>query len=131
MSHIEPTFPPGAVELPSRYAKAIVAILTAVVALVVTALTDDVISSVEVLSIFAFVLNAVGVELAKNRETGVLRYAKALVAVFFLAVQAAIPLLTEGEITTSGWLLILLAGLSAFATEKIPNAPATPVRLVE
>lgn len=116
---------PGSVELPSRYAKAIVAIVTAVVALVVTALTDGVVTGVEVLSIFAFVLNAVGVELAKNQPTGVLRYAKALVAVFFLGVQAAIPILANGEITTSGWLLILLAGLSAFATEKIPNAPAT------
>jgi hypothetical protein len=46
--------------------------------------------------------------------------------VLFLAVQAAIPLVAEGSIPTSGWLLILLAGLSAFATEEIPNAPAGP-----
>lgn len=122
MTHIDPAIRPGAVELPARYAKFIVAALTAVVALVVTALGDNVITTVEVLSMVAFVLNAVGVEMARNAETGILRYAKALVAVFFLAVQAAIPILTEGEITTSGWLLILLAGLSAFATEKIPNA---------
>jgi hypothetical protein len=122
VTHIDPAIRPGAVELPARYAKFIVAALTAVVALVVTALGDGVVTTVEVLSMVAFVLNAVGVEMARNAETGILRYAKAIVAVFFLAVQAAIPILTEGEITTSGWLLILLAGLSAFATEKIPNA---------
>lgn len=127
MSHIVHVSP-GAVELPGRYAKFIVAALTAVVAMVVTALVDDVVTQVEVLSIVAFVLNAVGVELAKNAETGILKYAKALVAVSFLAVQAAIPLLTEGEITTSGWLLILLAGLSAFATQAIPNAPLVSSR---
>lgn len=118
----DPVIAPGAVQLPARYAKFIVAALTAVVALVVTALGDGVVTGVEVLSMVAFVLNAVGVEMARNAETGILRYAKAIVAVFFLAVQAAIPILAEGEITTSGWLLILLAGLSAFATEKIPNA---------
>lgn len=127
MSHIVHVSP-GAVELPGRYAKFIVAALTAVVAMVVTALVDDVVTQVEVLSIVAFVLNAVGVELAKNAETGILKYAKALVAVGFLAVQAAIPLLAEGEITTSGWLLILLAGLSAFATQAIPNAPLVSSR---
>lgn len=121
MSHIDPAITPGAVQLPARYAKFIVAALSAVVALVVAALSDNVITTVEVLSMVAFVLNAVGVEMARNAETGALRYAKAIVAVFFLAVQAAIPLVAEGEITTSGWLLILLAGLSAFATEKIPN----------
>lgn len=122
MTHIDPAIRPGAVELPARYAKFIVAALTAIVALVVTALGDGVVTTVEVLSMVAFVLNAVGVEIARNAETGILRYAKAIVAVFFLAVQAAIPIIAEGEITTSGWLLILLAGLSAFATEKIPNA---------
>lgn len=122
MSPIVPVTP-GAFELPGRYAKFIVAALTAVVAMVVTALVDDVVTTVEVLGIVAFVLNAIGVELAKNAETGILHYAKAIVAVFFLGVQAAIPLLAEGEITTSGWLLILLAGLSAFATQAIPNAP--------
>lgn len=126
MTNLVPAIPPGSVALPGRYAKGIVAIVTAVVAMVVTALTDDVITMVEVLGIAAFVLNAVGVTLVRNGTSGAARYAKAIVAVLFLAVQAAIPLVAEGSIPTSGWLLILLAGLSAFATEEIPNAPAGP-----
>lgn len=121
------------VELPGRYAKAIVAILGAVVAMGVTALTDDVVTRVEVLGIVAFVLNAVGVELVRNQASGILRYAKALVAVGFLAVQAAIPIVANGEISTSGWLLILLAGISAFSVGIVPNQVPTlaPVRTLD
>jgi hypothetical protein len=126
VSHIDPIFTPGAIQIP-HYAKAIVAMLGAVVAMIVTALTDNVVTSVEVLGMVAFVLNAIGVELVRNQATGILRHAKAIVAVGFLAVQTAIPLVATGEITTSGWLLILLAGLSAFAVDTIPNAPARRV----
>jgi hypothetical protein len=124
MTHIDPAVPPGSIELPSRYAKAIVAILTAVVGLVVAALTDNVVTTVEVLGMVAFVLNAIGVELVRNGASGAAKYAKAIVAAVFLAVQAAIPIVAEGEITTSGWLLIILAGLNVFAVGTVPNAPA-------
>jgi hypothetical protein len=111
------------VELPSRYAKALVAIATAVVALLVTALTDDVVTLVEVLGVGVAGVTAVGVYLVPNLPAGVGRYAKAAVAVVGTGVQAAIPLVTDGTITSSGWLLILLAVLGALSVGIVPNQP--------
>jgi hypothetical protein len=118
------------VELPSRYAKAIVAILAAVVALLVSALTDDVVTLVEVLGIFTAGVTAIGVYLVPNLPSGVGRFAKAAVAVVGTGIQAAIPLATEGAITNSGWLLILLAVLGAVSVGIVPNQVPTlaPVR---
>lgn len=113
------TFDP--VELPSKYAKALVAIATAVVALLVTALTDDVVTLVEVLGIFVAGVTAIGVYLVPNLPSGVGRYAKAAVAVVGTALQAAVPLATEGAITNSGWLLILLSVLGALSVGIVPN----------
>ena len=128
MSHLEPdnseilTFDP--VELPSRYAKAIVAILTAAAAVLVTALSDNHVTLVEVLGIFVAVVTAIGVYLVPNLSSGVGRYAKAAVAIVGTGLQAAVPLATEGAITNSGWLLILLAVLGAVSVGIVPNRQA-------
>jgi len=125
MSHLDPdnseilTFDP--VELPSVYAKAIVAILTAAVAVLVTALSDDIVTLVEVLGIFVAVVTAVGVYLVPNLSSGAGRYAKLAVAVVGAGLQAAVPLATDGAITNSGWLLILLAVLGAVSVGIVPN----------
>lgn len=118
------------VELPSRYAKAIVAILTAVVALLVSALTDGTVTLTEVLTIFTAGVTAIGVYLVPNLPSGVGQFAKASVAVVGTAIQAAIPLATDGTITNSGWLLILLAVLGAVSVGIVPNQVPTlaPVR---
>lgn len=118
------------VELPSRYAKAIVAILAAVVALLVSALTDDHVTLTEVLTIFTAGVTAVGVYLVPNLPAGVGRFAKAAVAVVGTGIQAAIPLASDGAITNSGWLLILLAVLGAVSVGIVPNQVPTlaPVR---
>ena len=89
------------VELPSHYAKALVAILTAALAVLVTALDDSIITAVEGAHIGLAVLTAIGVYLVPNLPTGVGRYAKALVAVAGAGLQAAVPLLTDGDIATS------------------------------
>ncbi|WP_460701735.1 hypothetical protein, partial [Myceligenerans halotolerans] len=104
-----------------RYAKAIVAILTAALGVLVTALTDDVVTLVEVFGIAIALVSAVSVYLVPNLSDGVGRYAKAIVAVVGTALQAAVPLATEGTITTSGWLLILLAALGAVSVGIVPN----------
>jgi hypothetical protein len=118
------------VELPGKYAKALVAIATAVLALLVTALTDDVVTLVELLGISVAGVTAVGVYLVPNLPDGAGRYAKAGVAIVGTGVQAAIPLATAGMITTSGWLLILIAVLGAVSVGIVPNAVPTlaPVR---
>lgn len=121
------TFEP--VELPSRYAKAIVAILTAAVGVLVTGLADSVLSAAELGGVGVAVLTAVGVYLVPNLPAGVGRYAKLAVAIVGTALQAAVPLLTEGSITSTGWLLILLAALGAVGVNIVPNTgePITTV----
>ncbi|MBE1877304.1 hypothetical protein [Myceligenerans pegani] len=109
------------VELPSRYAKAIVAIIAAALSVLVTALTDDVVTLAEVLGIAVAVVTAVSVYLVPNLPTGIGHYAKAIVAVAGTALQAAVPLAVEGTIDVSGWLLILLAALGAVSVGIVPN----------
>ena len=109
------------VELPSHYAKALVAILTAAHAVLVTALDDSIITAVEGAHIGLAVLTAIGVYLVPNLPTGVGRYAKALVAVAGAGLQAAVPLLTDGDIAASGWLVIALAVLGAMSVGIVPN----------
>jgi hypothetical protein len=118
------------VEVPGRYAKAIVAILTAVVGVVCAALTDDVVTLVELLGIIVFGLNVIGVELFPMLPSGIGRWSKALVAVVGTALQAMIPIMVNGEISTSGWLMVLIAALGALSVGIVPNQVPTlaPVR---
>ncbi|WP_460708388.1 hypothetical protein, partial [Myceligenerans halotolerans] len=104
-----------------RYAKAIVAILTAALGVLVTALSDDVVTVVEALGVAVAILTAVMVYLVPNLEAGPARYLKLMVAVVGTGLQAAIPIATEGTITSSGWLLILLAALGAVSVGIVPN----------
>lgn len=117
-----PTFEP--VELPSRYAKAYVMILTTAVAAVSAALAGG-LSLDEVVSIAVLVLSTIGVYLVPLGSAGVQRYSKLLIAVLGTAGQAAVPLLMNGgTVDTSGWLLIFLAALGAVSVGITPNAPA-------
>lgn len=117
-----PTFEP--VELPSRYAKAFVAILTAVLAVLVTALTDNVVTLVEVIGISVAGVTAVGVYLVPNLDAGPGRHLKLIVAVIGTGLQAAGPLvLNDGAFPPSAWLLVLLAALGAVSVGITPNAP--------
>lgn len=119
------------VELPSRYAKAIVATLTAVLAVIAAALTDDVVTSPELANVGLAILTAIGVYWVPNAPAGAARYLKAIVAVLGTALQALIPYLVEGTITTSGWLMVLLAGLGALAVGIVPNTDPLLPALVE
>lgn len=116
------------VELPSAYAKAIVAIAMAALTALVAALTDDQLTVVELVHVAVAVVTAVGVYLVPNLPSGVGRYAKALVAIAGTALQAAVPLLTEGSIGVSGWLIVILAALSAVSVGIVPNSGYTPER---
>ena len=113
------------VELPGAYAKSFVAIVTAVLAVVVTALTDNAVSLMELLGIFVAGVTAIGVYLVPNLPTGVGRYAKVAVAVVGTALQAAVPLATNGEVSLTGWLLIALAALGALSVGIVPNTHPT------
>ena len=134
MAHLNPdsseilSFDP--VELPSRYAKAIVAILTAGLTVLAAALTDGVVVLDERFGIALAIVNAMAVYLVPNLAAGVGRYAKAIVAVVGTALQAALPLIINGTLPASSWLLVLIAALGALSVGIVPNQPPTlaPVR---
>lgn len=109
------------VELPSKYAKAIVAIVAALALAFSAALTDAIVTSSEVASIGIAVLTAVGVYLVPNLPAGPARWLKGIVALVGTALQAAAPLLYGGSITTSGWLMVLVAALGAVSVGIVPN----------
>lgn len=116
------TDPFAPVELPSKYAKAIVATLTAVGTILAAALSDGTVDTVEVANVGIALLTAVGVYWVPNLDGGIRRYAKAAVAVAGTALQALVPFLAEGTVTPAQWLLVLLAGLGAVAVGIVPNA---------
>lgn len=121
MTHTQPSFAP--VELPSRYAKAIVAVLTAALSFLVTAITDNVVTLDERFGLALAIVTAVGVYLVPNFSAGVARYAKMLVAFAGTALQTLVPLIDGGSgITASTWLLVLVAALGAISVGIIPNA---------
>lgn len=125
MSHLTPdnseilTFDP--VELPSMYAKAIVAIVTAGLTVLAAALTDGVVVLDERLGIGLAIVNAMAVYLVPNLPSGVGRYAKAIVAVVGTALQAALPLIVNGALPASAWLMVLIAALGALSVGIVPN----------
>lgn len=118
------------VELPSRYAKAIVAILTAALGALYAGLNDDVLTLAEGLGVAVFVANVVGVTLVPLFPAGIGRWSKMLVAIAGMGLQAAVPMIVDGTIPASGWMLILIATLGAISVGIVPNQVPTlaPVR---
>lgn len=116
------------IELPSRYAKSIVAILTAVITVIVAALGDGVVSTAELAQIGIAFLTAFGVYAVPNiQDQTVGAWAKALVAVLGTALQALIPFLLNGEVTNAQWLMVFLAALGALAVGIVPNVDPAKV----
>lgn len=113
------TFDP--VELPSKYAKAIVAILTAGATVLATAITDNFVTLDERFGIALAIVNAVAVYLVPNLSAGVGRYAKLIVALVGTGLQAALPLIVDGTFPPSAWLLVLVAALGAVSVGIVPN----------
>lgn len=123
------TFDP--VELPSHYAKAIVAILTAVVTVMVTALTDNTITTAEVVQAAIALVAAVGVYLVPNLAEGAARHAKLIVAVLGATLQAVGVLLQGGDLTAQGAMVVLVAALGAVSVGIVPNSGYQPERAIE
>lgn len=125
-----PSYTPEPVEIPSMYAKAIVAIFMAALAVVLTALSDDVITLAEWVGVALAIVSAVGVYLLPNLPHGVQQYSKMLIAILFAALQALAPLVLEGTITRTGYILIALAVLNAVGVGIVPNTGAARGRHV-
>jgi len=122
-----PGFEP--VELPSKYAKAIVAIVTAVLTVFATALIDGNVDTLELANIGVAFLTAFGVYAVPNFQQHVGAWLKLVVAFAGTALQALIPFLVEGTVTPAQWLLVAIAALGALGVGIVPNVtpPIYPV----
>lgn len=115
-----PAFDP--VEIPAKYAKAIVAIITAVLTVVVTALVDDKLDSVDLVNVGIAFLTAIAVYAVPNiHDQTIGAWAKLIVAFVGTALQAVLPFLINGDVSTQQWLLVLLSAIGALGVGVVPN----------
>ena len=124
MTALPPTPAPpfDRVEIPSKYAKAIVAILIAVLTVLVTAMADDVLDPVDLVNVIIAFLTAVGVYVLPNIENQTAgAWVKFFVAFVGTALQALLPFLITGDVTTQQWLVVLLSAIGALAVGIVPN----------
>lgn len=128
--HAAPGARGPAVMLLEIYAKVALYIAAAAVAAIVAALTDDVVSSTDLVLVGLAVLGAVGVYLVPNLPEGARRYAKGGVAVLVAAGDALVVLVVDG-VTLSEWLLVVLAGLAAVGVVVVPNASPADLTLAQ
>jgi hypothetical protein len=122
------TFDP--VEIPSKYAKAIVAIIFAVLTVFVTALTDNRLDGLDLTNIVIAFLTAVLVYAVPNiKDQTVGTYAKVIIAFLGSAAQALVPFIANGDVTSQQWLLVLLAAIGALGVGIVPNVNPEKVAL--
>ena len=128
MAHIDPTSTGiGTVILTTAtgravttYTKAIVAIAAAALVVLGAALTDNEVTTVELVNIAIAIVTAIGVYLVPNLDDGPRRYAKAIVAFLGAALAALLTVLTDG-VTASEWITVVLAALGAIGVTILPN----------
>lgn len=109
----------------SHYAKAIVYIGLAVVGVLVSALTDDVVTTAELVNVGIIGVGAVATYLVPNLPSGPGAYLKGAVAFTVAALVALQSLLTDG-VTTAEWLQIAVAAFAGIGVVIVPNEPAVP-----
>jgi hypothetical protein len=117
------------------YAKSIVSILAAALAILATALTDGVVTSAEYVNIGIATITAVGVFLMPNLPDRHRGYTKALVAFGGAALAALLTALGANygflDVNPSDWITVLLAGLGAIGITILPNSPEPEVAVLE
>ncbi len=113
-----------------QYGKAITYIALAAVAFLTTALTDNELSTEELLNLVVVVLGAIGVYAIPNFPESVARYAKTGVAFLTAGVIAGLSFYTDG-VTTTEWLQIILAAFAAVGVYIVPNTVEKAVQAVE
>jgi len=117
---VPPQFTP--VEIPSKYSKAIVAILFAVLTVFITALSDNHLDPVDLVNVAIAFLSAILVYAIPNiKDQTVGTYAKVIIAFLGTALQAVLPFIINGDVTTQQWLIVLLSAIGALGVGVIPN----------
>ena len=108
----------------SMVGKAVTYIALAAVTFLVTALSDNNLSSEELLNLTVVILGAIGVYAVPNFPEGVARFAKTGIAFLTAGVLAALSFLTDG-ISTTEWLQIIVAAFTAIGVYIVPNSVGT------
>jgi hypothetical protein len=109
----------------SRYTKAVVAILAAVLVVFGAAITDDVVTTLEVVNVAIALVTAVGVYLVPNLPAGPGAYLKAAVAFLGAGLAALVTVLGSGglaDVHPSAWITVFLAALGGVGVYVLPNA---------
>lgn len=104
----------------SQYAKSLTYIALAVAGVLVTALTDNVVTHAELINVAIIGVGAVGVYFIPNLPSGPARVAKTVVA-FAAAGLVALNSLWTGGVTTAEWLQIAIAAFAGVGVYIIPN----------
>ena len=99
-----------------------VAFALAVVGVLVTALTDDIITTAELVNVAIIGVGAVATYLAPNLPSGAGSVLKTIVA-FIAAGLVALQSFLTGGITTSEWLQIAVAAFAGIGVYVVPNEP--------
>lgn len=111
-----------------HYAKSIVLVVAAVIAVLASAVSDNTVTAIEYVNIAIAGVTAVAAYFVPNLKEGAAKYAKFFVAAGGAALAAlatTVATVTDfGDITSSQWLLVLLAGLGAVGLYIVPNEPA-------
>jgi hypothetical protein len=103
-----------------QYAKALIYIALAAVSVLVTALTDDVVSPEELVNVGIVGVGAIATYLVPNLPTGPGAYAKSATA-FIVAGLIAVASALTGGITTAEWLQIGVAAFAGIGVYIVPN----------
>jgi hypothetical protein len=116
LSTPKPLYDFETVEIPSKYAKAIVAIITAGLVALIVAMEDDEVSSVELINVALALVTAFAVYQVTERN-----WVKAIVAFIGVGLQALLPFAINGEVTDRQWLIVLVAAIGALGVGVVPN----------
>jgi hypothetical protein len=103
----------------SKYAKAIAAIVMAVLTALQTVATAPFTMQTGA-TIAVAALTAVGVYLVPVLP-GIYEWPKTIVAVLLAGAQAAVQVAGSSAITTQGWITIVIAALGVVAVQVVPN----------
>lgn len=102
------------------YGKSITYIILAAVTFLVTALSDNTVSGEELVNLAVVIVGAIGVYAIPNFPEGVAKYVKTGVTLATAGLMALLSFWSDG-ITTTEWLQIGVAALSAIGVFIVPN----------
>lgn len=112
---------------PAQYTKSLAFVVVAVLTAIVAALSDNVITTAELVQAVVAGAGAVAVYIVPNLAAGLGAYLKTFVAIATTAGTALVPILGEGgfgNVPTSAWLTVIITALGAVGVYIAPNAPA-------